>query len=87
MKFSLLTLLLVSAIYADVNLTPDGTYVEGQPTLTPDGNYVGSSNGEVQLAPDGTYIGVYQLTDDNTQQIKVYDYYFNDNKTNIKETK
>jgi len=85
MKLILLTLLLVSSIYADIALTPDGTYVEGQPTLTPNGNYVGSSNGEVQLTPDGTYIGVYS----DTQYIpttSVDTYNFN-NETNTKETK
>ena len=36
------------------NLTPKGTYVDGEPQLAPDGTYVG---GEPSLAPDGTYVG------------------------------
>jgi len=61
MKYLALTLLLITSLFADLSLTPDGNWVEGQPTLTPDGNYVGSSSEEVQLTPDGNYIGVYEL--------------------------
>jgi len=57
MKKVLLTLSLVAALYADIQMAPDGTYVNGEPTMAPDGTYVGSDNGEVHMAPDGTYIG------------------------------
>lgn len=39
---------------ASCSITPQGTYVDGEPQLAPDGTYVG---GEPSLAPDGTYVG------------------------------
>ena len=60
MKLLITLITLLSALYAtDIQLAPDGTYVQGQPTITPNGTYVGSSNGQVQLTPNGTYVGVY----------------------------
>ncbi len=44
-----------SCVWADdIQLAPDGTYVDGEPRLAPDGTYVG---GEPRRAPDGTYVG------------------------------
>jgi len=37
-----------------VQVAPDGTYVNGTPTIAPDGSYVG---GKVIITPDGKYIG------------------------------
>lgn len=53
MKFILLILITLT-LQAEIQLAPDGTYVNGEPQLTPDGNYVGEGN--VELAPDGSYV-------------------------------
>lgn len=76
MKILFTSLLLVTSIVLaeDFNLTPDGEWVQGQPTLTPDGKWVGSSNGETTMDPDGNWVGVY----DTSSKSDYDDYYLED---------
>lgn len=43
-------------LMADIQMAPDGSYVDGQPQMAPDGSYLGSGN--IEMAPDGSYIAV-----------------------------
>jgi len=62
MKFLLLLIIPLTLLFADMQIAPDGTYVNGTPQLAPDGTYVGS--GTVTLAPDGNYINIPNKTSD-----------------------
>jgi hypothetical protein len=56
-------MLLIAGILlaADIQMAPDGTYVNGRPQLAPDGTYVG---GRPHITPDGSYVGVPDKDDD-----------------------
>ena len=72
MKYILILLLSTASIYANIQMAPDGSYVDGTPQLAPDGHYVGS--GEIQIAPDGKYITVHPEPKQiqHTYQLKDY---------------
>lgn len=46
---------------ADIQMAPDGTYVNGRPQLAPDGTYVG---GRPHITPDGSYVGIPEEKED-----------------------
>lgn len=59
MKF-LFIALIATALLAEIQLAPDGTYVSGEPQIAPDGSYVGS--GDIEITPDGEFIAIPEQT-------------------------
>ena len=53
------SLLLITSLSADMQLAPNGEYVNGQPQLTPDGDWV--MEGTIILTPEGKYIAIRKL--------------------------
>ena len=72
MKKILLLITLAILANADIQMAPDGSYVDGTPQLAPDGHYVGS--GKIQIAQDGKYIAVHPEPKQiqHTYQLKDY---------------
>ena len=83
MKYITTLLLLATLASADMQLAPDGKYVDGTPQITPEGNYVGS--GDIQLTPDGNYIVVHPEPKQEIHTYQLKDYYDNNTKTHSSE--
>jgi len=66
-----LLLLTFTLAFAEMQIAPSGTYVDGTPQIAPDGSFVGS--GQIEITPDGSYIAV-----DLEPQYDYQDSYYND---------
>lgn len=58
-------------LLADIQMTPDGTWVDGKPQMTPDGEYVGS--GKIEMTPNGNYIAVKPTKDEDESSYHKYE--------------
>ena len=70
------------ALHAEMQMAPDGTFVNGTPQQAPDGTFVGE--GEIQQAPDGSFVNVtpepepYRVDPyTQTYDSNVYEEYYN----------
>ena len=72
MKYLLSILLFATLVYADMQLAPDGSYINGTPQLTPNGHYVGSGN--IQMNPNGNYMIIHPEPKQTQQTYQLKDY-------------
>lgn len=77
MRLIMFMLLTIAILQANMQMAPDGNFVDGTPQLAPDGTFVGS--GDIQLTPNGDYIAVTpnKSNTDNQDSSNAYDDYYN----------
>ena len=73
MKVLLLILLTFTLSYADIQLAPDGSFVDGDPQIAPNGKFVGTHH---DYDPYDSYPGSYDYyySSDNDDPQKPFDY-------------